>query len=544
MPTKKHVQSIISQADDLIFEHYNKLGPLPGLAVGIVHKGELVYTYNSGFADLNTRRPITSDTIFRIMSISKTFTAVALMQLWEQGKFQLDDPVNRHLKSIRVEHPDPNAPPVTIRHMLTHTSGVGELRTLKPEWLLKPQWLVITDLSVVDGERIPPLSEYYDGRLRAEVYPGIKYCYSNHAFGVLGQLVADLSGQPFEEYMTEHIFRPLGMNHSDWFLSDLVRDQLATGYMFQKDRFVPVADIVGYRHVMTAAASNIYSSVNDMTLYVAALMNGGRNKNGAILKPETLQMATTPQYQLDERLPAVGFSFFIRKIGEHRTIGHGGGWPGFISSMLVAPDDDLALLVFTNCSNGAPGTISADLMRRLLSEPEPEKLLPVPGVPEQPLYWSELVGSYGTLPGFNTNYRPWSGLGAELEVCIEGAQLKMRAPFGMLKDGVRLYAADKDDPLVFQALVMGSPRTIIFRRDPRTGYVDRMVQELEEWIKKPGEPLVPFGDVAHAAQTRLRRSWSWLVFWYLNGMPDKGRIALRAGFVAFLLWLLWPRRKA
>ena len=105
MATQEQIEKVLQEVDDVIHAQLKKLGPLAGLAVGIVHRGELIYTFNTGFADIKTRTPITSDTVFRIMSISKTFTAVALMQLWEQGKFQLDDPVNQHLKAIRVEHP-------------------------------------------------------------------------------------------------------------------------------------------------------------------------------------------------------------------------------------------------------------------------------------------------------------------------------------------------------------------------------------------------------------------------------------------------------
>jgi CubicO group peptidase (beta-lactamase class C family) len=363
--TQEKIDTVLQTADDIIRAHVKKLGPLAGLAVGIVHHGELVYTYNSGFADIKHDTPVTSDTVFRIMSISKTFTAVALMQLWEQGKFQLDDPVNQHLKAIRVEHPDLNAPPITIRHLLTHTSGIGELRKVEPRWLLRPELIVMEDLSVRDFDQVQPLHTYYAGKLSAEIYPGVKWCYCNHAFGVLGQLVADLSGQSFEQYVIEHIFQPLGMTQSDLFWSDLVRDRLATGYLFEKNGFRTVEDKIGYQHVVTAGASNIYSSVNDMLHYVAALMNGGANQTGRILQPETLAMMFEPHFQLDPRLPGQGLAFFLRDLGGHRTVGHGGGWPGFISRMLVAPDDGLALLVFTNTSNGAPGQIATDLMRRL-----------------------------------------------------------------------------------------------------------------------------------------------------------------------------------
>lgn len=542
MATQEQIEKVLRETDELLRAQVKKLGPLAGLAVGIVHQGQLVYTFNTGFADIKSHTPVTADTVFRIMSISKTFTAVALMQLWEQGKFQLDDPVNQHLKAIRVEHPAVHAPPITIRHLLTHTSGVGELRTLKPQWLYKPELMVLEDLSVRDMAEMPPLPTYYKGKLTAEIYPGIKWCYSNHAFGVLGQLIEDLSGQPFAQYIIDHIFKPLGMTQSDWFLSEIVRDRLATGYEFKDNSFKTIEQLYGYQHVVTAGASNIYSSVNDMVHYVAALMNGGANAHGRILQPETLALMIQPYFQLDARLPGQGLSFMLRNIGPHRTIGHSGGWAGFISQMLVAPDDELAVLVFTNTSNRAPNLIVLDLMRRLLSLPDPVTQLSNSTMPEHPELWGDLCGSYGPLPGPNTNFRHWNTTGAAIEVFVDGNHLVMRSPEGLYKDGVQLHPADANDPLVFEFTLQGLVQKLIFQRNA-AGYINRLQTGLNDYHKHTAPVHWPLAEPLNQVQSAVRRRQGALVYWYMAGMPNKLKVIGRVMLALLALRWLWRRRR-
>src|SRR5918992_2858055 len=204
-----------AELDEFAVEAFNRQ-PLAGLAVGVVRDGELVYERGLGFADVNARRQVTADTVFRIGSISKTMTAIAVVQLVEQGRVGLDDPVNEHLRGYRVEH-RPGSPPVTIRHLLTHTSGLGELRQLTD--LARPT----IGLAAKLDDPLPTLTELYAPVLRAELAPGEKWAYANHGFATLGQLVEDVAGRPFGEHMREAVFEPLGMEQTDFLRSDRVR---------------------------------------------------------------------------------------------------------------------------------------------------------------------------------------------------------------------------------------------------------------------------------------------------------------------------------
>lgn len=464
MVSQETLDEVLAEADDLLIAAVNERA-LPGLAVGIVHDGELVYAKGFGMADGKTERAVTPDTVFRIGSISKTFTAIGLMQLWEQGKFQLDDPVSRYLKAYKLEHRDPNAPPVTFRHLLTHTAGIGEFRTISDLARFRSSFA----LGVKEGEPVPALDEYYGGRLTPELYPGEKWAYANHGFATVGQLVEDISGETFEQYMLRHVLEPLGMFHTDYLRSERVRDQLAIGYGSKKGLPTPV----NYHEIAVRPAGSIFSSVNEMAKYLAALMSGGGNQHGSVIKPDTLRMMMEPHYQLDECLPAMGLAFWLDSIDGHRRAGHDGGWPGFVSAMQVAPDDGLGVIAFTNTRSTAPHAIATDLMRRMLDVPEAAVQLPRPGILESPHLWHELCGFYGPRPGFLTNARIWEAFGGEAEVFVKDNHLAVRSLIGPAGKGLRLYPTDPSDPLLFQTEFERLPTPVVFKRN-EAGEVDRL----------------------------------------------------------------------
>jgi CubicO group peptidase (beta-lactamase class C family) len=162
--TREAVERILERADELIVGAMNER-TTPGAGAGVVSGSETVYAKGFGLADVEQGRQVTPKTVFRIGSITKTMTAIGLMQLWEQGEFDLDDPVNEYLGNYRVEHPGPAAPPVTFRHMLTHTSGIGELR--KITYLLRP----MIGLGTKPDAPVPSTAEHYARGLRTETHP-------------------------------------------------------------------------------------------------------------------------------------------------------------------------------------------------------------------------------------------------------------------------------------------------------------------------------------------------------------------------------------
>src|SRR4029453_2639839 len=216
--------------------------PCAGVAVAVISSGGLVWFHGHGFADVAAKTPITEDTVFRIGSITKTFTAVAVMQLWDQGLVDLDAPANDYLRTFRLVPVRSSLRPATLRHLLTHTAGVGYWRRLTD--LLQP--------GVGSGVRAgrsgsPPPAHYYRPGFPAgggcgTVEPGTKWVYSNHGLAALGQIVEDVSGEPLDRYLRGRIFDPLGMEQTDLIRSERVRPYLATGYVLRSRGLKPVAD--------------------------------------------------------------------------------------------------------------------------------------------------------------------------------------------------------------------------------------------------------------------------------------------------------------
>jgi CubicO group peptidase (beta-lactamase class C family) len=207
--------------------------PTVGLVVGVVRNGSLEFFHGHGLANIASNTPITENTVFRIGSVTKTFTAIAVMQMWEQGLIDLDAPANDYLRAYKLIPAKTSFRPATVRHLLTHSAGIPEV--VYASDLFHPGWGPFgarpAHHSVKVGEPMPSLAEYYRGGLRLVVEPGSAFAYSNHGFATLGQIIEDVSGMPLERYLREHLFEPLGMANSDLVRSDLVASRLATGYV-------------------------------------------------------------------------------------------------------------------------------------------------------------------------------------------------------------------------------------------------------------------------------------------------------------------------
>jgi CubicO group peptidase (beta-lactamase class C family) len=487
MVAKATVAKVLKTLDESIIEAMNKY-TLSGLGVGVIHNGELVYAKGFGMADIEGEKEVRADTIFRIGSISKTFTTIGLLQLWEQGKFDLDDPVNDYLKTYKVLHKDPEAPPITFRHMMTHTAGIGETRNIF--YALKSLTGKF-EIAAEPDEPIVPLGEFYDGLLMAEIYPGEKWAYANHAYATLGQLIEDISGQPFEEYLIEHVFEPLGMKHTDYLLSERVRDEFAQGYNFKKGKFEPVP----YQRIIIGAAGSIFSSVNEMAKYAAAIMNGGENEHGRVLKAETLKMMMESQLDIDTRIFDMGLTFWLEHFGKHLVVEHGGGWSGFISAFRVAPKARVGVVAFTNCMSLAPDVVSKDIMYKLLGVPNPAENIPAPDIMKDVHNWPALCGFYGPKPGFLTNVRFWMGFGGEIEVYVnKDNQLAVRSLVGQAAKGIPIHRSDPGDSLIYQAVIKegmaeGQVVTALFGKN-KDGEVDRLTMQQNTFYKRPFQQSV------------------------------------------------------
>ncbi|HEX5948204.1 MAG TPA: serine hydrolase domain-containing protein, partial [Actinomycetota bacterium] len=382
------------------------------------------------------------DTVFRIGSITKTFTAIAVMQLWEQGLVDLDAPANEYLGAFKLIPSRAAHRPATVRHLLTHTAGVPEW--VRPARMVRSGWFGET-YSL--EERLPTLAEFYRGGLRLAVEPGTTFTYTDHGIAVVGQIVEDLSGKPLERYLREEIFEPLGMGDTDLLRSKRLESRLARGYRLTSGGPKPVTD----RQGVTAAAGSIYSTSRDMARYLAALLGGGANEHGVVLKPETLATMFEPHYQPDPRIPGMGLAFWRADLGGRRAVEHQGIVPGFNSQILLAPDDGVAVMGFTNGARMAVRWLLPELgrlLRHLIGAPEDAIRTDVPHRPE---VWSELCGWYG-VRAQATDMMARSMVGAGAEVVVRRGQPVLRAfsPIPALYRGFVLHPDDESDPYAFR----------------------------------------------------------------------------------------------
>jgi len=442
-----------------------------GLAIGVIRDGRLEAFAGGGVADIDAGTPITEETAFRIASVTKLFTAIAVMQLAERHLVDLDAPANNYLRAFQLIPAHPGFPPPTVRHLLTHTAGIPDVVHVAD--LLHPSWGSFESRpaahSVRVGETLPSLASYYRGGLRAVAPPGSAFAYSNHGFATLGQIVEDVSGEPLDGYLRDHLFVPLGMASSDLTRTVPIASHLATGYEFGNRGPRAVSD----REWITRGASSIYSTTRDMARFAAALLAGGTAEHGTVLDPGTLSSMFEPHFQPDARLPGMGLGFFRSAVGGHRVVGHDGRMPGFDAQLLIAPDDGVGVIGFTN---GSPGAMSwmpielHDLLRRLLGVPEDALRTDVAQHPE---VWAELCGIYG-LPDRVSDLRGRLMLGGGVEVFPRGGQLmaRLRLPVPSLRRGVPLHPDDEHDPHLFRVDLssFGMPMVrVAFSRDAADG---------------------------------------------------------------------------
>jgi len=449
-----------------------------GMALGVVRNGRLEFFRSHGAADIASSTPISEDTVFRIASITKTFTAIAVMQLWEQGLVNLDAPANDYLRAYQLVSAKAGFRPVTPRHLLTHTSGLPEM--VHPSRAL----MYVFGESVKLGRPLPTLGEYYRRGLRVVAEPGSRFMYSDHNFATLGQIVEDVSGQPIDRYFREHIFEPLGMGDTDLLRSERVESRLATGYNLRSSGAKAVTD----RQWITAAASSIYSTPKDMARYVAALLGGGANQHGSVLKPATLELMFQPHYQPHSLIPGIGLAFDRFDLGGHLAIGHEGVLPGFNSQIFAAPKGGVGVVAFTNGAPGAMFWLPAEmlgLLRQLLHVPDD---LIRHDVPQHPELWGDLCGLYRP-PAGRTDTRVRAAVGFGAKVFVRRGQLTLRllSPIPALLRGFTLHPDDEKDPYVFRidasGFDLGTVR-VIFSRQPEGGtlrvHLDVMPLSLEK----------------------------------------------------------------
>jgi CubicO group peptidase (beta-lactamase class C family) len=335
-----------------------RAGKVPGAVFVLVRAGKPPLARGFGVSDLARGAPVDPDrTLFRVASVSKLFTSVAAMQLVESGALALDDDVNARLRALRV--PDAFGEPVRVRHLLTHTAGFDDR-------------LIGMTSGTEDGRE--PLAAHVARRLPRRIAPpGKVFSYSNYGMALLGVVVEDVAGRPFESVVEERILAPLGMTRSSFSPSAERRADLGPGYALRNDAPLPIP----YDFPNVAPAGGLVATGADMGRFVAALLAGGAGPNGRILAPATLADMTTQHFTHDSTLPGVGWGFMERRHGDVTTWEHSGDLGGFASLLFLVPAADAGFFVSFNVDDLR---IRELFVRAFLERyfPQPARPLPAP----------------------------------------------------------------------------------------------------------------------------------------------------------------------
>jgi CubicO group peptidase (beta-lactamase class C family) len=342
--------------EDGLKAHLDKLtkDQLPGLAVLVSRDGKIAYQGGFGFADLEAKVPVTPETKFRIGSVSKQFTSASILRLAEDGKLALDDKLEKYFPGF------PRGTEITLRHILTHTSGIHSF-TSKPEFITR----VIKPISPAD------LIEWFRDD-PADFAPGVGFLYNNSAYFLAGEIVAKVSGQSLDAYLRATFFDPLGMKDSGVFVNSAPPPGIGRGYAVNDGKATLAPD---WDMSWAGGAGALFSTVGDLFRWNEALF-GDR-----VLKPESFQLMTTP-VQLPSGVDGMRYGYGLAIAPIHRlpAIGHGGGLNGWASDLQRITEQKCTIVVLANALppvNGcAPGEVSRKIAEKFL-EPEIKALPPL-----------------------------------------------------------------------------------------------------------------------------------------------------------------------
>lgn len=326
--------SPMTNIDDLMRPYS---GEVPGASVLVVRDGRTIFAKSYGLAHVSDRTPATNRTNYRLASVTKQFTATAILQLAERGSLSIDDHVSKSLTSM-----PPATGAITIRHLLTHTSGLVDYEELIPE----AQTTQVFDRDVLT------LLENED---RVLFPAGSEYRYSNSGYALLALIVERVSGKSFPEYLEEHVFRPLGMGGTVAFVdgTNRVADR-AHGHTLRDGDF-EVTD----QSVTSAVLGDggVYSSIEDLARWEEGLASG------EILSRESLEAAWSKATPTDESNVAYGFGWRISEIDGTRMLWHSGETRGFRNVMLRFPEKRLMVAVLTNRNDPPPYDLALKIAR-------------------------------------------------------------------------------------------------------------------------------------------------------------------------------------
>jgi CubicO group peptidase (beta-lactamase class C family) len=380
-------ESVKAELEKLIEEEMAR-GGITGLSIALVDDQDIVWAQGFGFADKDKKIEAGKDTVYRVGSISKLFTDMSVLKLQEEGKLSIDEDITKYVPEFHLERPFETDKPTTLRQLMAHCSGFL---------------------------RESPVGSYFDDTepsIQATVEsiyglplvypPETKMKYSNIGITLVGYAVQRVAGEPFEDYVRENLLRPIGMESSDYVLTDNLKEKLSTAYMW-----VAEGDTAEGRRIEapvfklgTVPAGNLYSTVEDLCRFHSFIFNTGKAGGKQIIEEKTLQQMMTRQFETEGAARNFGLGFVIGDVNGHETYGHGGAVYGFSSSFIGMPDQKIGVVVLANedVANSITDKIAVRALVLMLAAktgekpPEQEKTIEL-----EPAALAKFVGTYESL---------------------------------------------------------------------------------------------------------------------------------------------------
>lgn len=337
---------------------------IAGATVSVVKDGRLFFAKGYGYADIKDKKPVLADrTLFRIASISKLFTWTAVMQLVEQGKLNLDTDVNTYLKDVKVPATFPQ--PITLTHLLTHTPGFEDIMSYAAR---KPEELI-------------PLGQFIKTYMPTRVWPPGQFtAYSNYGTALAGYIVELVSGMPFEDYVEQNIYAPLGMERSSFRQpppGGLAGD-VSTGYRFVNGVFKSEDfELLNGDY----PAGSMSTTATDIARFMIAHLKNGEFEGRRILKEDTAKLMHTRLFSHDPRIGGNAYGFWERNLNGLLNLEHGGDIMCFHSLFMLIPEKNAGFFVSYN-SVGSSGLTRYELYQAFLNRYYPGSATPEPAPPE------------------------------------------------------------------------------------------------------------------------------------------------------------------
>ncbi|MCS3796552.1 serine hydrolase [Niastella sp. OAS944] len=345
---------------EIFIEKTVKAFQLPGLAVGIMENGEVKYQKGFGFQSIDSKIPVSANTVFQQGSLAKAFVATAIMQLVEQKKISLDEKVVTYLPYFKMK--DPRYRDITIGQIVSHTSCIPDVESF--DWD-SPQ----TDEAAARRY----VESLGDIALLGE--PGKIYHYSNRAYNILADVIHVTSGTIFETYMKENLFMPMNMADSTFIYGEIKKELLAWPHQLDRNFKNAKRDVYPYNRIH-APSSTLYASMTDLMNWITMNLNGGTFNGNQIVSSETHSLMMQPAVTTEtDTYMCLAWKKAIRH--GHTLLVSSGGEPGFRSFLIMAPEKNLAVIASCNSDTLSAEHIGLPVILKLLGQELPEPKMPI-----------------------------------------------------------------------------------------------------------------------------------------------------------------------